>query len=372
MKKIIIIFLIIGIYSICQAKPWQDYTALGTNPAVGDTILVLDVSDTEDDAAGTLKQLAWVYVQPRDSDLTAVAALTTSSYGLALLEKATEALLKSYINHSKFGVDDTTQGVQHVYGANTATGGKTVWYSPGDDDSNEDSWSYQAQDDEWWCGPASNPDLYIFNSSGVRNPSDSPTISGYHNTDAENVWSIGAVDADVDTANGDTTSRWKTLINNSLVDMISADGKGNSGDGTVPIAKPILPADGIGIPYLVNPSSPVTIDANICKQYFTIAADTTFNLPAEVECGGSGSGFAKEFCFKSRILNADFTLQTATGDSIQVGAIATCTAGNYYLSGANNTAVGDFVCIFGRDNSGGAGDDYWTSLSFDNATGACE
>ena len=73
----------IGIYSVCQAKSWTSYTNLGATPSDSDTLLINDVSDTEDDATGTVKSLAWLYVQSRDSDLTAVAALTTAAYGLA-------------------------------------------------------------------------------------------------------------------------------------------------------------------------------------------------------------------------------------------------------------------------------------------------
>ena len=64
MKKLILIFIfiMIGIYSICQAKPWQDYTALEEAPAEGDTILLNDVSDTTDDATGTVKSMTMLYL----------------------------------------------------------------------------------------------------------------------------------------------------------------------------------------------------------------------------------------------------------------------------------------------------------------------
>jgi len=90
MKKLILIFLMIAAYSVCQAKPWQDYT-LYTAPADGDHLMLNDVSDPTDDADGTLKRLAWLYVQPRDADLTSIAALSTTAYGRALLEMAQAA-----------------------------------------------------------------------------------------------------------------------------------------------------------------------------------------------------------------------------------------------------------------------------------------
>ena len=83
----------IGIYSLCQAKPWQDYgtccnEGATTWPSDDDVLMLNDISDTTDDADGTLMQVPWIKVQPRDADLTSIAALSTSSYGRALLESA--------------------------------------------------------------------------------------------------------------------------------------------------------------------------------------------------------------------------------------------------------------------------------------------
>ena len=108
MKKIILIliFMLIGIYSICQAKPWYDYDVY-TNPADGDHFLINDISETgppDNNAEGTLKRLAWSIVQPRDSDLTAIAALTTATYGRALLAVATELAFQQLVN-LEIGVD---------------------------------------------------------------------------------------------------------------------------------------------------------------------------------------------------------------------------------------------------------------------------
>ena len=98
MKKLILIFLMIGIHTVCQAKPWQDYTSLGTYPADGDTFLINDISETgppDNNPDGTVKSVQWTYIQPRDSDLTSIAALTTTTYGRALLEIANAAALLS-------------------------------------------------------------------------------------------------------------------------------------------------------------------------------------------------------------------------------------------------------------------------------------
>ena len=97
MKKLILIFIIIGIYSLCQAKPWQDYDVY-TNPADGDHFLINDISETgppDNNAEGTLKRLAWLYVQPRDSDLTSLAAIAFSANMLSFLDAADYAEMRS-------------------------------------------------------------------------------------------------------------------------------------------------------------------------------------------------------------------------------------------------------------------------------------
>ena len=84
----------IGTYSVCQAKPWQDYDLccdVGTAPDDADDFMINDTSDTTDDADGTNKRVPWTKIQPRDSDLTAIAALSTTAYGRALLELAQAA-----------------------------------------------------------------------------------------------------------------------------------------------------------------------------------------------------------------------------------------------------------------------------------------
>ena len=96
MKKLILIliFIMIGIYSVCQATPWQDYDLccdVGTAPDDADDFMINDTSDTTADADGTLKRVPWTKVQPRDTDLTSIAALSTSAYGRALLTLAAAA-----------------------------------------------------------------------------------------------------------------------------------------------------------------------------------------------------------------------------------------------------------------------------------------
>lgn len=64
-------------------------------PTTGDTMLGIDISDLTDSAAGTVKQFPFTDFQPRDSDLTALAALTTTAFGRALLELADAAALRT-------------------------------------------------------------------------------------------------------------------------------------------------------------------------------------------------------------------------------------------------------------------------------------
>lgn len=64
-------------------------------PATGDTLIGIDASDLTDSAAGTVKQFPFTDFQPRDSDLTALAALTTTAFGRALLELADAAALRT-------------------------------------------------------------------------------------------------------------------------------------------------------------------------------------------------------------------------------------------------------------------------------------
>ena len=69
----------------------------GAGLAAGDFFVVVDVSDVTMAASGTDKKIAKSEIdtlfQPLDSDLTAIAALTTTAYGRALLALADQAAL---------------------------------------------------------------------------------------------------------------------------------------------------------------------------------------------------------------------------------------------------------------------------------------
>ncbi len=88
--------------SLTRAIGLKGYTQVST-PADADALLLQDASDTTDDASyGTLKYILFSDLfsdyQPLDSGLTSIAALSTTSYGRALLAVADEAGLKTLIN----------------------------------------------------------------------------------------------------------------------------------------------------------------------------------------------------------------------------------------------------------------------------------
>ena len=115
----------------------SDLTAItGPGTASGDLFLVVDVSDTTMAASGTDKKItkaemltifeaagaaaaAQAASQPVDSDLTAIAALSTTTYGRAILTLANQAALMALLSASS----DTAQGiVELATNAETSTG----------------------------------------------------------------------------------------------------------------------------------------------------------------------------------------------------------------------------------------------------------
>jgi len=97
MKKIILILIMIGIHTICQAKGWMDYDAY-IAPADGDYLLLNDVDDTTDDASGTVKRLAWLYVQQRNANLTSLSTIAYSANMLSFLDAADYAAMKTLLS----------------------------------------------------------------------------------------------------------------------------------------------------------------------------------------------------------------------------------------------------------------------------------
>ena len=118
-----------------------DLTAItGANTAAGDQFVLVDVSDTTMAASGTDKKIskaelltvfeaagaaaaAQAASQPVDSDLTAIAALSTTAYGRAFLTLANQAATMALLS----AASDTASGiVELATNAETATGTDTT------------------------------------------------------------------------------------------------------------------------------------------------------------------------------------------------------------------------------------------------------
>ncbi len=99
----------------------SDYSAL-TTAAVGDLFEIVDISDTSASANGTNKKITLanlktslsftasdVSAQPVDSDLTAIAALTTTTFGRSMLVQADAAAARTTLGVGS-GSGDVTAG----------------------------------------------------------------------------------------------------------------------------------------------------------------------------------------------------------------------------------------------------------------------
>ena len=306
MKKIILIFIIIGIYSLCQAKPWYDYDVY-TNPADGDHFLINDISETgppDNNAAGTLKRLAWLYVQPRDSDLTAIAALTTDPYGRALLAVATELAFQQLVN-LEIGVDVQAYHINLDAIADADTVGSTT---PG-------------------------VTMYDNNATG-------DTGTAFVRGTALDTLDAVVMSLQVEEADGDTQT------------YIELDGLTETVDVLKPMTAPSVDA---GTKYIFDPGATLNIQStypNVCE--LTVIGyneNATYTLPNEVECTTSGSESAKRFCFSMNSAHT-ITITPGTGDVICIQG--TCETASESIDA---TAVtGSSICMIGMDIFG---TDYW-------------
>ena len=280
----------IGIYSVCQAKSWTSYTNLGATPSDSDTLLINDVSDTEDDATGTVKSLAWLYVQSRDSDLTAVAALTTAAYGLALLEVATELAFQQLVN-LEIGVDVQAYHANLEAIADAATG-------------------------------VSDPTIMMYDSD---DEAGTAKIKGT---------SVGGMSNDI------VMSLWVD-VDGTPTEFFQVDGVNENVTVNVPFHGGPL--------YRLNYASGAIDggDAGVCYVRSVSSGVRDYDLPAEPECGGAGSGASKIFCFTQRGTSV-LTIDPAAGDRINLIS-GDLTAGNAIDSSGT---AGDMICLVGMDNAG--------------------
>ena len=290
----------IGIYSICEAKPWYDYDVY-TNPADGDHFLINDISETgppDNNAAGTLKRLAWLYVQPRDSDLTAIAALTTATYGRALLAVATELAFQQLVN-LEIGVDVQAYHINLDAIADAETG-------------------------------VADPAITMYDSSAAAGTAD---IFGT---------STGAYDI--------IMSLWVDVAGDPT-EYLQIDGVSE----TVDVLKPIIPSKGIGIPktaYTANYDIQ-TADPTICEKEFIMGsssdADVEFELPASGFCDVD-SATVRQFYFINNETGAAYVMYIDPNgtDNIQETGQAVCTNGFKYAC----TDGGTFITVIGVGSNG--------------------
>ena len=131
----------IGIYTICQAKSWMDYDAY-IAPADGDYLLINDVDDDTDDASGTVKRLAWLYVQQRNANLTSLSTIAYSANMLSFLDAADYVAMRTLL------------AVLPLVGG-TLTGNLLL----DDDDSHSPTLCFVDENDETFC-------FYKDNTSG--------------------------------------------------------------------------------------------------------------------------------------------------------------------------------------------------------------
>jgi len=340
MKKFIthnpLLMSIIGLAvlaTIVWATEWQDYSALSGEPASGDDLLIRDVSATPP-ADGTLKRLPWsdlkTYVAnganywtgSQQTYLTSEIVVNDEASLYSALD-GVDRFLEQNDPDPEFGVNDTTKGYLYLYGDNDVSGALQRWYNSAGEDTDEQYWQVEANGADYNLGPTSDPDMFKFGNNGSLNPSDSPTYTGWHDIDDEGVWSIGAVDADVNTATGDTTSRWKTLQGNSLVDYLIANGT----DEELQTSKVIDSSAGIeatyfdgGTPVEANSDDPYDLQTNypnVCSYVFVsgnVAATKNWTLPDSGICDTSPSdGSMKNFIFINN--DSDHDLVLDPGDS---------------------------------------------------------
>jgi len=197
----------------------------------------------------------------------------------------------------------------------------------------------------------------------VINPSGTPTITGYDDDVSKDTWEITG---NSDGTDGTMDFKVQTAAD-TLTKFFGLDGANSEIDVLKPInSNSLISGTGIdaGTRYVVNPGN-IDLDdspyTGVCRMYITIASDTEIQLPNDAVCS---TGYAKEFCFKSRVASADFTLSPDSNDEMQFGDNGAGGAGknlrSHSVSPGNDTTRGDFICIFGRVSGG---TEYWTDLA---------
>ena len=343
MKKIILIFIMIGIYSLCQAKPWQDYTEF-TSPADGDHFLINDISETgppDNNAAGTLKRLPWSIVQPRDSDLTSLAAIAFSANMLSFLDAADYAEMKTLLS---IPMQADCSGITAGLCLDTDTGELYSW----DGDSVELVGVLN------WQALHANLTAIADAEAGVTNPG----ITMYDNNDGATGTSF---------IYGQSVDGTKAIVMSIGVEeettgnavYIELDGINERVD----VLKPLNA--GIDIAIKSASYNIETTESDVCRKvYYRYggSGQDTFTLPALTQCN-SISGYGKEFYFLNYDSGEgeDIWIEPAGTDKIWLNGVS-CTAG---LGVQCTTDQGDRLHIFGSSETN------WTVQDY-TGTCACE
>jgi len=322
----------IGIYSVCQAKPWQDYTPLGTNPADGDTLLINDISETgppDNNADGTVKSLQWVYVQPRDSDLTSIAALSTTSYGRALLEMATAT-------DGQILIGDTGNAVPIMANITETGDALTITNGPGsillaahsNVEALADAGANFVIDTDGSVNKIAASGSMTFLATDSECAGGELDMAGYQ-VYTPTSGSLGNTDFEEQMCRGGSLSVVRSFVEaNNLWTYTDA------------IKAPGIDA-GISATYHTTSYSIQASNPTQCSGYYQMSASSdanvTFTLPTNAMCAtNSGRIF---YFFNNETDNYDMIIQPGTGDTIQLQETATCTAGQPIYCGDDYSTV---------------------------------
>jgi len=344
----------IGIHTICQATPWQDYgtccnEGATTWPSDDDMLMLNDISDTTDDADGTLMQVPWSKVQPRDADLTSIAALSTSSYGRALLTLAEP-------DNGQLLIGDEVDGTPQ-WGYITETGDSlTVSNGPGTINLVPHA-NLEAISDA--CAGSTSPEMSLYYSlndgtdetcgSGDKLAgSVTSTCPDYDTGDNE-----GAEDCDL------TLWSMNNGIKTERAEFTATDGGGGEWDLKYPVT---APAGDIGI-YVETITSTTDISASaICrKSYFRgdSGAGIDLNLPTSGLCGAAGQG-RLYYLVNNDPEGDDFKIEpnVSAGNDDIIFEGATCGDGAALIL----ASFGDWVILQGTSLG------YWAVVAFGGAS----
>ena len=330
------VFIAISFVFVCYAiaKTWQSYGLLAEVPADGDHLMINDVSDPTDNAAGTVKRLAWSYVQNRDADLTSIAALSTTAYGRALLESAQP-------DDGEIIIGDTGNGTP-VW-ANITETGDALTISNGAGTIN--------------FVPHANLEAVADAETGVTDP----MITMYDDNDgATGTAAIYGTSVDGTKAIVMSIGVEEETTGNAA--YIELDGINETVDVLKPLTAPSIDAGIKLLSFNVATNMDSVYGSTLNRAKITMSgaanADRALTLPAS---GLTSSGDSKEFVIiNNETDDYDIILTPSTGDTIyKMGSSADCGADGTYTIPYNRgmvTIYGQSASVWFILSNAGAGD----------------